>query len=208
MEACGWPIAYARVMRCISLDHTRRTHSPCSASPPPQLHSASTTEHEVLNAMRKLARVRRRPSGRDRDDAPRRARRRRSPKGDASARQARRTVSSATTCASPASPRPTPARSFCAWSIKSAIALDDTVGQHLPSMPLAWQGVTIRQLLNHTSGIPDYTKSEGLLQPVPDRAQGNGLAARRSSTGSAPIRWCFRPAASTSTQTPTTSSPR
>lgn len=43
------------------------------------------------------------------------------------------------------------------------IALDDTVGQHLSTMPLAWQKVTIRQLLNHTSGIPDYTKSAGFF---------------------------------------------
>jgi D-alanyl-D-alanine carboxypeptidase len=43
------------------------------------------------------------------------------------------------------------------------IALDDTVGQHLPSLPAAWHGVTIRQLLDHTSGIPDYTKSKGFI---------------------------------------------
>jgi D-alanyl-D-alanine carboxypeptidase len=43
------------------------------------------------------------------------------------------------------------------------IALEDTVGQQLPSMPVAWHNVTIRQLLNHTSGIPDYTKSKGFF---------------------------------------------
>lgn len=43
------------------------------------------------------------------------------------------------------------------------IALEDTVGQQLPSMPAAWHSVTIRQLLNHTSGIPDYTKSKGFF---------------------------------------------
>ncbi len=43
------------------------------------------------------------------------------------------------------------------------ISLDDTVGEHLPDMPLAWQKATIRQLLNHTSGIPDYTKSVGFF---------------------------------------------
>jgi D-alanyl-D-alanine carboxypeptidase len=43
------------------------------------------------------------------------------------------------------------------------IGLDDTVGEHLPDMPLGWQKVTIRQLLNHTSGIPDYTKSVGFF---------------------------------------------
>src|SRR5688572_24717161 len=39
------------------------------------------------------------------------------------------------------------------------LALDDTVGKHLPGLPAAWQGVRIRQLLNHTSGIPSYTNA-------------------------------------------------
>ncbi|MBJ7354815.1 MAG: beta-lactamase family protein [Thermoleophilaceae bacterium] len=43
------------------------------------------------------------------------------------------------------------------------IALDDTVGKWLPSMPVAWHNVTLRQLLNHTSGVPDYTKSKGFF---------------------------------------------
>lgn len=37
-----------------------------------------------------------------------------------------------------------------------ALSLDDTVGQHLPSLPEAWLGVCVRQLLQHTSGIVDY----------------------------------------------------
>lgn len=39
------------------------------------------------------------------------------------------------------------------------LGLDDTLGERMPSMPKAWHGVTLRQLLNHTSGLPDYTKS-------------------------------------------------
>ena len=39
--------------------------------------------------------------------------------------------------------------------------LDDTVRSVLPSLPEAWSAVTLRQLLNHTSGVPDYTKSSG-----------------------------------------------
>jgi D-alanyl-D-alanine carboxypeptidase len=38
------------------------------------------------------------------------------------------------------------------------ITLDETIGQRLPDLPAAWQSVTLRQLLNHTSGIPDYTQ--------------------------------------------------
>jgi D-alanyl-D-alanine carboxypeptidase len=44
------------------------------------------------------------------------------------------------------------------------LSLDDTIGQRLPGMPAAWASVTIRQLLNHTSGLPDYTKSDGFIE--------------------------------------------
>ena len=37
------------------------------------------------------------------------------------------------------------------------LALTDTIGQWIPDLPLAWRGVTVTQLLNHTSGIPSYT---------------------------------------------------
>jgi CubicO group peptidase (beta-lactamase class C family) len=34
--------------------------------------------------------------------------------------------------------------------------LDDGIHRYLPDLPSEWLGVTIRQLLTHTSGIPDY----------------------------------------------------
>lgn len=37
------------------------------------------------------------------------------------------------------------------------VRLDDSIGAHLANLPTAWQSVTVRQLLNHTSGIPSYT---------------------------------------------------
>ena len=37
------------------------------------------------------------------------------------------------------------------------VRLTDSIGMHLPTLPAAWRGVTVRQLLNHTSGIPSYT---------------------------------------------------
>ena len=37
------------------------------------------------------------------------------------------------------------------------LTLDDTIGTYLPTLPAAWRGIPIRQLLNHTSGIPSYT---------------------------------------------------
>src|SRR5687767_538549 len=37
------------------------------------------------------------------------------------------------------------------------LGLDDSIATHIPSLPAAWRPVTVRQLLNHTSGIPSYT---------------------------------------------------
>lgn len=37
------------------------------------------------------------------------------------------------------------------------VKLDDPIGKYLPSLPDPWEPVTVRQLLNHTSGIPSYT---------------------------------------------------
>src|SRR5690606_21835769 len=39
------------------------------------------------------------------------------------------------------------------------LRLDDTVAAFIPDLPAAWRPVTIRQLLNHTSGIPSYTSA-------------------------------------------------
>ncbi|UCC82586.1 MAG: beta-lactamase family protein [Gemmatimonadota bacterium] len=36
------------------------------------------------------------------------------------------------------------------------LALDDPIHQYLSDLPSEWLGVTVRHLLNHTSGIPDY----------------------------------------------------
>src|SRR5262249_35933395 len=37
---------------------------------------------------------------------------------------------------------------------------DDRLRQHLPSIPAAWDPVTIRQALSHTSGLPDLVVDE------------------------------------------------
>jgi len=49
---------------------------------------------------------------------------------------------------------------------RGTLSLDDTIGRLLPGLPQAWHGVTLGQLLNHTSGLPDYTKSEGIARLV------------------------------------------
>ncbi|MFJ9543213.1 serine hydrolase domain-containing protein [Streptomyces sp. NPDC101225] len=40
---------------------------------------------------------------------------------------------------------------------RHALRLDETLGRRLPRLPVAWHDVTLRQLLNHTSGLPDYS---------------------------------------------------
>ncbi|MER5379661.1 serine hydrolase domain-containing protein [Streptomyces sp. NPDC002688] len=47
---------------------------------------------------------------------------------------------------------------------RGALSLDDTIGRLLPSLPRKWRAVTLRQLLNHTSGLPDYTRSPEFLE--------------------------------------------
>lgn len=37
------------------------------------------------------------------------------------------------------------------------IRLDDSIAAYIPDLPIPWRRVTVRQLLNHTSGIPSYT---------------------------------------------------
>ena len=39
---------------------------------------------------------------------------------------------------------------------ENKLGLDDPIDQYLPDLPSEWLGVTVRQLLTHTSGIPDY----------------------------------------------------
>jgi D-alanyl-D-alanine carboxypeptidase len=49
---------------------------------------------------------------------------------------------------------------------RRALRLDDTLGERLPQLPDAWRKVTLRQLLNHTSGLPDYSRSDGFVDEL------------------------------------------
>ena len=51
------------------------------------------------------------------------------------------------------------------------IALDDPVHAHLPELPDAWRGVTIRQAMSHTSGLP------GLIDPQTGDLRGGATMA-------------------------------
>lgn len=40
------------------------------------------------------------------------------------------------------------------------LGLDDSIRKHFADAPASWQSITVRHLLSHTSGIPDYTTDE------------------------------------------------
>jgi D-alanyl-D-alanine carboxypeptidase len=44
---------------------------------------------------------------------------------------------------------------------RGQLKLSDTVGKLLTGMPAEWKNVTLSQLLGHTSGVPDFSKSPG-----------------------------------------------
>ena len=46
---------------------------------------------------------------------------------------------------------------------KHRLRLDDPIGPLLPELPAIWGPVTLRQLLNHTSGLPSYSADPAFL---------------------------------------------
>lgn len=60
------------------------------------------------------------------------------------------------------------------------LSLDDRIGAVLSDLPRAWQAVTVRQLLSHTSGIPGFTDFEDefpcpTTKKIPDYVMGDVL---------------------------------
>ncbi|WP_367048735.1 serine hydrolase domain-containing protein [Streptomyces sp. Je 1-332] len=49
---------------------------------------------------------------------------------------------------------------------RGKLRLNDTIGKVLPRLPRAWHRVTLRQLLNHTSGLPDFSADPRFLALV------------------------------------------
>jgi len=41
------------------------------------------------------------------------------------------------------------------------VALDDSIHTHLPDLPEAWHGITVRQTISHTSGLPPILDENG-----------------------------------------------
>ena len=46
------------------------------------------------------------------------------------------------------------------------LSLDSTIGTVLPALPIGWHAVTLRQLLNHTSRIPDFSTAPTFLDAL------------------------------------------
>jgi D-alanyl-D-alanine carboxypeptidase len=53
------------------------------------------------------------------------------------------------------------------------LSLDDTIAARLPSLPAAWGAVTLRQLLSHTGGVPNYTADKKFQQYFVDHLHGD-----------------------------------
>lgn len=49
---------------------------------------------------------------------------------------------------------------------EGVLSLDDTIGERLPDLPEAWADVTLRHLMNHTSGMPDILRSPSFGEAV------------------------------------------
>jgi D-alanyl-D-alanine carboxypeptidase len=47
---------------------------------------------------------------------------------------------------------------------RGRLRLGSIIGEILPRLPRAWRRVTVRRMLNHTSGLPDYTQSDGFRE--------------------------------------------
>ena len=52
------------------------------------------------------------------------------------------------------------------------LTLDDTIGRWLPTLPSDWAAVTLGEMLDHTSGLPDYTQSDGFKRQFEDDPRG------------------------------------
>lgn len=54
---------------------------------------------------------------------------------------------------------------------KKQLQLTDTIGSLLPDLPSSWRDVTVAQLLQHTSGLPDYIKSPAFIADLTTNPQ-------------------------------------
>ena len=73
------------------------------------------------------------------------------------------------------------------------LSLDDLVSRHLPEAPPAWEKITLRHLLTHTSGIPDFDDAGQPLDPRREYTEDElvRLAARLPAKFAPGVRWSY-----------------
>lgn len=62
------------------------------------------------------------------------------------------------------------------------LRLDDPVASHFPEAPPGWRNITVRHLLTHTSGLPDYGDAEGFIDLRRDYTEDELVAAATKLT--------------------------
>jgi D-alanyl-D-alanine carboxypeptidase len=51
---------------------------------------------------------------------------------------------------------------------EGVLRLNHTIGERLPDLPKPWRNITLRQFLNHTSGLPNFTEDPDYLKALSD----------------------------------------
>jgi len=64
------------------------------------------------------------------------------------------------------------------------LKLDEPIGHDLDDLPVNWRGITVRQLLNHTSGLPDIINKAS--EPLAATA-GEALRTLRDNPWTSPL---------------------
>jgi CubicO group peptidase (beta-lactamase class C family) len=60
---------------------------------------------------------------------------------------------------------------------RGQLATGDRLAKFIPDVPAGWQAITVQQLLNHTSGIPDFTQLPPAAARLPEGASPSQLTA-------------------------------
>jgi D-alanyl-D-alanine carboxypeptidase len=76
---------------------------------------------------------------------------------------------------------------------RDRVDLDAPVGRYLDDIPEAWRAVTLRQLLTHTSGVPDYEEAGGygIYETSPTPAEVYAIVADRPLDFEPGTKWSY-----------------
>lgn len=68
------------------------------------------------------------------------------------------------------------------------VDLDAPISTYLQQLPSAWQGIRVRQLLAHTSGLPDIVDGNGLVGGLGSTGLATGAAAANAGSAGGAVR--------------------